>query len=69
MPVSGAKLFCGSSVVTRTTGADGPKPDRILNGADILQFQDLARQVVIAEDARRAIQERLESLRPRRTKR
>ena len=37
------------TVVTQTTGADRPAPQRVLNGADILQFQDLARQVVIAE--------------------
>jgi MoxR-like ATPase len=41
------------TVVTRTTGADGPAPVRVLNGADILQFQDLARQVVIAEEIAR----------------
>jgi MoxR-like ATPase len=41
------------TVVTQTTGADRPTPDRILNGADVLQFQDLARQVVIAEDIAR----------------
>jgi MoxR-like ATPase len=41
------------TVVTRTTGADRPEPVRVLNGADILQFQDLARQVVIAEEIAR----------------
>jgi MoxR-like ATPase len=41
------------TVVTRTTGADRPAPVRVLNGADILQFQDLARQVVIAEEIAR----------------
>jgi MoxR-like ATPase len=41
------------TVVTQTTGADGPTPKRVLNGADILQFQDLARQVVIAEEVAR----------------
>src|SRR4026209_981601 len=41
------------TVVTQTTGADGPTPQRVLNGADILQFQDLARQVVIAEEVAR----------------
>src|SRR5665213_1997535 len=34
------------AVVTRTTGGAGLKPARVLNGADILQFQELARQVV-----------------------
>jgi len=41
------------TVVTQTTGADRPAPDRILNGADILQFQELTRQVVIAEEIAR----------------
>src|SRR5262249_18906672 len=41
------------TVVTQTTGADRPVPQRVLNGADILQFQDLARQVVIAEEVAR----------------
>ena len=41
------------TVVTQTTGADRPAPVRVLNGADILQFQDLARQVVIAEEIAR----------------
>src|ERR1700738_4204208 len=36
------------TVVTQTTGADRPAPRRILNGHDILQYQDLVRQVVIA---------------------
>src|ERR1700712_2259871 len=41
------------TVVTQTTGADRPKPMRVLTGPDILQFQDLARQVVIAEEVAR----------------
>jgi MoxR-like ATPase len=41
------------TVVTQTTGADRPLPERVLSGADILQFQDLARQVVIAEEIAR----------------
>src|SRR5438874_12340400 len=41
------------TVVTQTTGADRQAPSRILNGADILHFQDLARQVVIAEEIAR----------------
>jgi MoxR-like ATPase len=41
------------TVVTRTTGAEGAAPQRILNGADILQFQALSRQVVIAEEIAR----------------
>ena len=41
------------TVVTQTTGADRPLPERVLSGADILQFQDLSRQVVIAEEVAR----------------
>src|SRR2546425_11043152 len=41
------------TVVTQTTGGDRSLPLRVLNGADILQFQDLARQVVIAEEIAR----------------
>ena len=41
------------TVVTQTTGADRPTPLRVLTGPDILQFQDLARQVVIAEEVAR----------------
>src|SRR6476620_1473928 len=41
------------TVVTQTTGDDRALPQRVLSGADILQFQDLARQVVIAEEVAR----------------
>ena len=41
------------TVVTQTTGADRPTPQRVLSGPDILQFQELARQVVIAEEVAR----------------
>jgi MoxR-like ATPase len=41
------------SVVTRTTGDEGPAPQRVLNGDDILHFQELVRQVVIAEEVAR----------------
>src|SRR5580765_5925229 len=40
-------------VVTQTTGVDVHTPSRVLTGGDILQFQDLARQVVIAEEIAR----------------
>jgi MoxR-like ATPase len=40
-------------VVTRTTGEDEATPARILSGSDILQFQDLVRHVVIAEEIAR----------------
>ena len=41
------------TVVTQTTGMEQSAPERILNGTDILQFQELARQVVIAEEIAR----------------
>src|SRR4026209_2207095 len=41
------------TVVTRTTGTESRTPARILSGPDILHFQDLARQVVIAEEIAR----------------
>jgi MoxR-like ATPase len=40
-------------VVTRTTGRDRPALARVLNGSDILEFQDLVRQVVVADDVAR----------------
>jgi len=41
------------TVVTQTTGAERTSPVRILTGPDILQFQALSRQVVIAEEIAR----------------
>ena len=41
------------TVVTRTTGTESPAPVRILSGPDVLHFQDLVRQVVIAEEIAR----------------
>src|SRR5205809_4170914 len=38
------------SVVTKTTSLRKPEPARILTGPDILQFQELSLQVVIAEE-------------------
>ena len=40
-------------VVTQTTGTSMPAPARVLSGPDILQFQELTRQVVIAEEVAR----------------
>jgi MoxR-like ATPase len=40
-------------VVTQTTGTGVPTPARVLSGPDILQFQELTRQVVIADDVAR----------------
>jgi MoxR-like ATPase len=41
------------TVVTDTTGAARPAPDRVLDGADILRIQDYVRQVLIAEEVAR----------------
>jgi len=41
------------AVVNRTTGAESATPHRVMTGADILQFQDLIRQVVIADEITR----------------
>src|SRR6266853_331483 len=41
------------TVVTQTTGTETRTTERILSGPDILQFQELARQVVIAEEIAR----------------
>jgi MoxR-like ATPase len=41
------------TVVTQTTGTDERVPARVLTGSDILHFQELARQVVIAEEVAR----------------
>jgi MoxR-like ATPase len=41
------------TVVTQTTGADRAMPARVLTGPDILQFQELSKQVVIADEVAR----------------
>ena len=52
------------AVVTRTTGASKPSLERVLNGADILEFQELARQVVIAEEIARYAVRLVDASRP-----
>ncbi len=51
-------------VVTQTTGTDAPTPDRVLNGADILEYQQLVRQVVVAEEIARYAVRLVDSSRP-----
>src|SRR5437870_5611940 len=41
------------TVVTQTTGTESRTPSRVLSGPDILGFQDLVRQVVVAEEIAR----------------
>jgi MoxR-like ATPase len=52
------------AVVTQTTGASRTKPSRILTGDDILQFQELARQVLIAEEVARYAVRLVDASRP-----
>src|SRR5438128_2092334 len=42
-------------VAMQTTGAEMPSPSRILSGADVLHYQDLVRQVAIAEEIARYV--------------
>jgi len=41
------------TVVTQTTGMEAPTPVRVLGGPDILRFQEIARQVAVAEEIAR----------------
>jgi MoxR-like ATPase len=52
------------TVVTQTTGTERRTPARILSGPDILQFQELARQVVIAEEIARYAVRLVDASRP-----
>jgi MoxR-like ATPase len=51
-------------VVTQTTGTERPAPARVLNGAEILEYQRLVRQVVVAEDVARYAVRLVDSSRP-----
>jgi MoxR-like ATPase len=51
-------------VVTQTTGAEQPSPVRVLTGSDILQFQEVVRQVVIAEEIARYAVRLVDASRP-----
>jgi MoxR-like ATPase len=51
-------------VVTQTTGLSRPTPARVLSGPDILQFQEVARQVVIAEEVARYTVRLVDASRP-----
>jgi MoxR-like ATPase len=55
------------AVVTRTTGAQRAAPERVLAGSDILEFQEMARQVVIAEDVARYTVRLVDASRPGRS--
>jgi MoxR-like ATPase len=51
-------------VVTQTTGSGQPAPARILTGADILQFQEIVRQVAIADEVARYVVRLVDASRP-----
>ncbi|HEY2905955.1 MAG TPA: AAA family ATPase [Vicinamibacterales bacterium] len=51
-------------VVTQTTGTEDAMPLRVLAGPDILHFQDLARQVVVAEEIARYAVRLVDASRP-----
>jgi MoxR-like ATPase len=53
-------------VVTQTTSADKVSPVRVMTGPDILQFQQLVRQVVIAEEIARYAVRLVDASRPSR---
>jgi MoxR-like ATPase len=52
------------AVVTQTTGTERHTPERVLSGPDILHFQELARQVVIAEEVARYTVRLVDASRP-----
>jgi MoxR-like ATPase len=54
-------------VVTQTTGGERPLPSRILTGADIIQFQEIVRQVAIADEIARYVVRLVDASRPGRS--
>ena len=56
-----------SDLVTQTTGATKQKPMPVLSGPDILHFQELAKQVVIAEEIARYTVRLVDASRPGRS--
>jgi MoxR-like ATPase len=51
-------------VVTQTTGTDRPAPARVLSGPEILEYQHLVRQVVVAEEVARYAVRLVDASRP-----
>ena len=51
-------------VVTQTTGANSARPSCVLDGAEILEYQQLVRQVVVAEDVARYAVRLVDASRP-----
>ncbi len=54
-------------VVTGTTSADRPTPERVLNGDDILLFQQIVRQVMVSEPIARYAVRLVDATRPGRS--
>jgi MoxR-like ATPase len=52
------------AVVTRTTGLRPERPERVLSGPDILQFQEFVAQVVLAEEVARYAVRLVDASRP-----
>ena len=51
-------------VVTQTTGPESPRPDRVLSGPDVLEYQHLVRQVVVTDDVARYAVRLVDASRP-----
>src|SRR5262249_10117822 len=51
-------------VVTQTTGTTAPEPSRVLSGPEILEYQRLVRQVVVADEVARYAVRLVDSSRP-----
>jgi MoxR-like ATPase len=51
-------------VVTETTAVERPRPETVLSGPDILEFQHLVRQVLVAEDVARYAVRLVDASRP-----
>jgi MoxR-like ATPase len=51
-------------VVTETTGTAQPSPNRVLGGSDILQFQQIVRQVLVSDEIARYAVRLVDSSRP-----
>ena len=51
-------------VVTQTTSSARPRPQRVLTGPDILQFQEIVREVLVAEDVARYAVRLVDASRP-----
>jgi MoxR-like ATPase len=54
-------------VVTETTAVERPQPNCVLSGPDILEFQHLVRQVLVAEDVARYAVRLVDASRPGRS--